>query len=310
MNPDPVPILLNPSAGTGAAGRSRARLEAELRRQGIPYELTVTTSAAHLRERTRELAARGGIVAGAGGDSTFLIMAEEILKTGALAALALVGLGSSNDIPAALGLETIGKACRAIRAGGRKRVDVGAVIEDGVLRRHFLGQANVGLGVAVNRYVSGLAARKPRRAKRQTLSGFAGIRKAYRDRLVPLPLRVETEDARAEGLFTAAVFANIPLWTSGKRIAPAALADDGLLDACLIGPCSMLRLARIYALAGRGRHTGEPEVRMLRAPEFAVRSETPFDIQADGEIIEADPAARPARTVVFRALPGALEIVA
>lgn len=303
-----VPILFNPSSGLGRAVHFKDKLEAELRRLGVPFALTVTESEAHLRELTRRKAADDRLVAGAGGDSTFMIMADEIMKTGGRAALGLIGLGSSNDVPAAFGLGTIETACRALRDGRRRKIDVGLILGNGNRTSYFLGQANIGLGAAVNVYMAGLAARHPRLASRQTIAGFFGVRQAYKRRSVPLQLRLEgRESGRVEGRFIVALFANTPFWATGKRIAPQAEPDDGLLDACLIGPCSMRRLARIAALARTGRHIGEPEVRILRSGEFVVRADAAFDVQADGEIVCGGEKREPAM-VIIRAVPAALEI--
>jgi len=309
MNPAPIPIFLNPAAGAGRAARLQEKLEDELRRFGVPYALHVTESEIHLRQLTRQSAVDHRFIAGAGGDSTFMIMAEEILRAGAGTALGLIGLGSSNDVPAAFGLDSIETACRALRDRRRRRIDLGMILRDGIYSTYFLGQANLGLGAAVNRYVTALAARRPRLAAHQALAGFFGIREAYKHGRVPIRLRIDSGPSGViEDFFTVAVFANTPLWATGKRIAPEARPDDGLLDACLIGPCSMRRLARLYALAATGRHVGEPEVRLLRSPEFAVGSESAFDVQADGEIVPG-PGGPGKNALIIRALPFALEIL-
>jgi len=305
----PIPVLLNPSAGAGRASRMRARLESELKRQGIPYTLTVPESEAGLREATRRLAAAERVIAGAGGDSTFLIMAEEILKSGGRAALGLVGMGSSNDIPSSLGLDTIEAACRALGEGRPRGIDVGVVERDGARLGYFLGQANLGLGVAVNRYVAGLAARRPRLASRQFLDGFFGVREAYRMGRIPVAMRIEGGEAgRVEGSFVAAVFANTPLWATGLRIAPEARPDDGLLDLCLIEACPFRRLLRIYAAARKGRHADLPEVRLRCSKKFEVKLAGPAFVQTDGEILEVG-GGEGSQTIAFGLLPSALNIL-
>lgn len=312
----PLTILLNPSAGLGRARWAQARIAAELARLGLPHSLIVTQSENHLRELVRKLASsgpEGRILAGAGGDSTFLIMANEILaqNSGGLPAgpiLGLIGLGSSNDIPAAFGLDSLETACRVLRDGRPRLVDAGEVVKNGRRFGYFLGQANVGLGVAVNRFVFDLAWRRPRLARRQTLAGLAGIRRAYRTGEVPIPVAISWEGGAADGPLTLAVFANTRIWATGRIIAPEADPDDGRLDACLIGPCSMRRLARIYALTKTGRHIGQPEVRMAKAREFTIRTDSRLDVQTDGEIIEGTPSGE-TRTILVRAVPGALRVL-
>ncbi|MDD8027656.1 MAG: diacylglycerol kinase family protein [Acidobacteriota bacterium] len=312
----PITILLNPAAGAGLARRMQARLEEELKRLEVPYSLIVTQSEDHLRELTRKLAAAGPadrVLAAAGGDSTFQIIAGEILArkagTGVTPPiLSLIGLGSSNDIPAAFGLTGLETACRVLRDGRVRRIDAGVVLKDGEAPGYFLGQANVGLGAAVNRFVFDLAGRRPAWARRQTLAGVLGIRRAYQLKDVPIRLSVEWEGGRLEGPFTLAVFANTRVWATGRIIAPEADPQDGCLDACFIAPCSMRRLARLYGLTRTGAHTGQPEVRIVKAKAFTLRTEYRLDVQTDGEIIEGTPDGAP-RTITVRAVPAALRIL-
>ena len=157
MTGRPLPILLNPAAGAGRAGRGREQLEAELKRQGVSYVLTITDDESHLRDLTRSLAAEGHPLAGAGGDSTFLVMLDEIMAAPTRPRLGLIGIGSSNDVPREFGLDTLERACAALKNGTARTIDIGFVETDGGAKRHFLGQANIGLGAEVNRYVARLA---------------------------------------------------------------------------------------------------------------------------------------------------------
>jgi YegS/Rv2252/BmrU family lipid kinase len=309
MTGRPLPVLLNPSAGSGKAGRVRERLEAELRRQGIAYTLTITEDEDHLRRLTRSLAAERGTLAGAGGDSTFRIMIQEIMSADARPRLGLIGIGSSNDISREFGIETLAKACAALSAGWTRKIDVGYVTEGPGPEHYFLGQANIGLGAAVNRYVAGLAERGRRLAGKQALSGFLGILNAYRTAQVPLELSIEGPDGSASGTYVAAVFANTRFWATGRIIAPQARPDDGALDACLISACSIRRLAGINAAAKKGRHVRRREVTMLRSPEFRITSPRAFHIQADGEIVAEDGRALSCFRAQIGLRPAALEIL-
>ncbi len=306
----PLAILFNPSAGMGKALPLKDRLEGILRRRGLAYELIVTESEAHLRELTRRLAASGRAVAGAGGDSTFHIMANEIVGAGADVPLGMVGTGSSNDIPLDFGLETMEKACAVFKAGRTRRVDLGVVLAEGRRLRYFLGQANIGLGASVNRFVQDLATRRPALGKRQLLAGILGIRHAYRSREIPRRLLVKTEGREAAGEFVLAVFSNTGYWATGRLINPDADPADGALDACLIGKMSFLRLARVASLARRGAHGKIKKVSFLRAAGFDVEADEPFAIQADGEILGPPGSPASFRRVRIEAVPQVLTVFA
>ena len=177
MTGRPLPFCSIPRPAWAGPGRERERLEAELKRQAIAYALTVTENEDHLRRLTRALAAGGSALAVAGGDSTFLIMRRrDHDRRGRGPASGLIGIGSSNDIPREFGIETLERACAALKSGTAGPIDVGwSISASGGPTRYFLGQANVGLGPAVNAYVAGLGESGRRLARRQTLAGFLGI---------------------------------------------------------------------------------------------------------------------------------------
>jgi len=293
----------------GRALRRKLKLEQILRHLEVRYDLIMSRSETHLRELTREHAEKYGTLVGAGGDSTFHIMVNEIIAAGAEVNFGLIGVGSSNDIALEFGLDSLEKACRALKGGRSRKIDLGCIREGGTPLSYFLGQANIGLGAFVNIRVAETALRKPWLAKRQTLAGILGIRMAYRSKGIPLPLKVHAEAGRTEGDFVAAIFSNVRFWATGKIIAPEAVPDDGQLDACLIRDCSFLRLARISRLANAGRHAEANEVEIRRAPTFEVSSDKSFEIQSDGEIIRTADGRSAFQKVTFSIVPRALNLI-
>jgi diacylglycerol kinase family enzyme len=309
MLKDPIAILFNPSAGKGKALKKRDRLERLLQKWEVPFELKVTASEDNLRALTRECTARYRALAGAGGDSTFQIMIDEIARSGANVDFGLIALGSSNDIAREFELDSLEKACQALKRGRTRSIDLGSIEHDGMILKYFVGQANIGLGVRVNRYVEEISGKRPRLAAFQSLAGTLGIIRSYQRKEVPLHLTVLADGQRREGGYVVANFSNIRFWATGRTLIPSARPDDGRLDSCLIKECSFLRLARLAFLARKGRHVGAPEVEFLRAPAFEISSEGRFEVQVDGEIIGG------ARTPLFfnniqvRAVPQGLRLI-
>ncbi len=302
-------ILFNPSAGKGKAKKRKYVLERLLRKWEVPYDLIVTASADDLRTLTRELAGRYRALAGAGGDSTYQIMIDELVRAGAEVDFGLIPLGSSNDIAREFGLTDLEKACLVLKRGRTRTIDLGAVDHQGQILSHFVGQVNIGLGVQVNRYVEELSMKWPRLASWQSLAGTLGIIRAYRRKEVPLSLTIQTEDEERQGRFIVASFNNIRNWASGRVLVPSARPDDGRLDSCLIANCPFLRLARLALSARKGRHVGASEVEFLAAPAFRVSSEREFDVQVDGEIIGGFRSPGLFQDVQVRAIPGRLRII-
>jgi diacylglycerol kinase family enzyme len=306
---DRAAILFNPAAGKGAARGKKERLERFLRKWAVRYDFIFTQSADDLRTQTRDSAGRYRALVGAGGDSTLQIMADELAKCGADVELGFIPLGSSNDIAREFGLIDLENACRILKRGKTRKIDLGAVHHQDRLLHYFVGQTNIGLGVRVNRYVEEFALRWPPLASFQSLAGTLGVFRAYRRREVPLFLSVRAEDRESRGRFILASFNNIRFWASGRILNPSARPDDGFLDGCLIEECSFLRLTRLAALARRGRLARAPEAAFLVAPAFFISSECEFDVQVDGEIIGGYATPRLFRDIRVSAVPGKLRLI-
>lgn len=90
---------------------------------------------------------------------------------------------------------------------------------------------------------------------------------------------------RSHQLTMVAALANSPLYGGGMKVAPNAKMDDGLLDLCIVGAVSPLRLLRLFPSVYAGRHLGIREVEYFQAERVRVETEEPQDVYADGEFV-------------------------
>ncbi|MHB8056103.1 MAG: diacylglycerol/lipid kinase family protein [Candidatus Aminicenantales bacterium] len=305
----PMLVLFNPSSNMGRAAKKRDAVKAALDKAGLKYTFVVTQSVGHLRRVARDAGRDHNLIVGAGGDSTYALIAGEILAGRLNAVLGMIPLGSSNDVPHEFGLDKIEYAVEALRDGRTHKIDLGIVKAEGETLGCFLGQANVGLGAVVNRRVARMAERRRKKVRIQAAAGFLAIRASIWSREVPLSLEIEGGGKTFAGKYMVAVFSNIRYWATGRLIAPRARPDDGILDLCLIKPCPFIRLAEIYRLAGRGRHGRFNQVEFHRAASFRVRSMFPMEIQADGEILGSSNGRSRFTELEIETVPNALEIV-
>jgi diacylglycerol kinase family enzyme len=309
METEKVAILFNPSAGKGIALRNKERLGELLKKYAIPHDLFVTQSEENLIRLTGEKSKEYQVLVGAGGDSTFNIMANEIFRRSADVTLGMIGLGSSNDIVKEFGVDSLDKACLALKNRRMKRIDLGSIEEDNFLLRLFLGQANVGLGVSVSKHVEDLVRRGSRFVKYQSVAGISGIYEAFRSQKVPISIKIESTMGDIHGRFILATFNNIRWWATGRLLCPEAKVDDGKLDGCLIGDCSFSRFLRIASMAKKGKHIKAEEMEVLQSSRFDVSAEQPFEIQTDGEIVRRADSSTEFRSIQFRVMPRALNII-
>jgi diacylglycerol kinase family enzyme len=82
-----------------------------------------------------------------------------------------------------------------------------------------------------------------------------------------------------------AAFANAPLYGGGMKVAPRAKMNDGLLDVCIVGEVSRLKLLSLFPTVYAGRHLGIREVEYFQAERARVETECPLDVYADGEYV-------------------------
>lgn len=304
-----IAILFNPSAGKGRAELKRRTLQKCLKEEGIACDWFESRHEDDLRDLVKVTATDYPILIAAGGDTTLLIVINEMMRLKADNTLGMIGLGSCNDVVKEFDVHSLKKACRAIRRNLTRQIDLGVVREGRKILRYYPGQASIGLAVLVNQYVEQVVKRSPRLGKYQTISGIRGGWQAYRSAEVPLNLDVEFDKGRVSGEFMLAVFNNIRYYAAGKMTSPRARTDDGLLDAFLVKKCSFSRLAYIALLTPPAAFVDKKEVITIQAPQFTVSSDKPFTIQIDGEVLSEHARPRQFRNLEFASVPQALKII-
>jgi YegS/Rv2252/BmrU family lipid kinase len=304
-----VALLFNPSSGKGRATQKRRALQRCLREQGVAYDWFESRHEDDLRDLVAATAADYSTLVAAGGDTTLLIVINELMRLGADNTLGMIGLGSCNDVVREFGIQTMRQACQAIRRRRTRLIDLGSVREGKKVLRYYPGQASIGLAVLINQYVDQALKRNPRLGRLQTLSGLAGGWRACRSDEMPIQLEVEHEGGRVSGEFMLAVFDNIRYYAAGRKALPQARTDDGRLDALLIRKCSFPRLAYVALLSPPASYARKKEVVVLQSPRFALRADRPFTIQIDGEVLAQGPEPLTFRSLEFVAVPRALKIV-
>jgi diacylglycerol kinase family enzyme len=304
-----VAILFNPSSGKGRASQKRRALHACLKENGVAFDWFESRHEDDLRDLVKVTAADYPTLVAAGGDTTMLIVINELMRLKADNSLGMIGLGSCNDVVREFEIHSLKKACLAIRKNRSRRIDLGMALDGEKVLRYYPGQASIGLAVLINQYVERVMKRSPRLGKYQTLSGLRGGWQALRSADLPMELTVEYENGTFRGEFILAVFNNIRYYAAGKMATPRARTDDGLLDAFLVKKCSFSRLAYITFLTPPAAYAEKKETVAIQAPRFMVRSDKPFSVQIDGEILPAGDAPRLFKKIEFASAPQALKII-
>jgi diacylglycerol kinase family enzyme len=306
---DKVAILFNPSSGKGRATQKRRTLQKYLKASGVSYDWFESRHEEDLRDLVKVTCADYQTLVAAGGDTTMLIVINELMRLKADNSLGMIGLGSCNDVVREFEIHSLKSACRALKRNRTRRIDLGMAISGDKILRYYPGQASIGLAVLINQYVEQVVKRSPRLGKYQTLSGLRGGWRALRSADMPMELTVESENGVAQGEFVLAVFNNIRYYAAGKMATPQARTDDGMLDAFMVKKCSFSRLAYITFLTPPATYADKKEAVFIQAPRFTVRSNKPFSVQIDGEILSVANSPRLFKKIEFASAPQALKII-
>ncbi|MCF8097946.1 MAG: diacylglycerol kinase family lipid kinase [Desulfarculaceae bacterium] len=287
-----IALIHNPQAGRGKAPAAAQRLQAALAGAGLNPKELLTKGRGHAEELVGQAVAQGAqVVMVVGGDGTMPEAPQAL--AGSPACLAPLPAGRCNDFCRALGLSLNAEALvAAVAEGGVRTVDLARV--NG---RNYCTVGAVGFDAEVSRYVDLM--KGPLWGQPAYVYAVLRMLRRYR----PPQVSLTWDDGQYNGpLFLAAV-ANTPTYGNQIRIAPQAVADDGILDICLVRSLSTLRVLRLLPSALKGRHGGVPEVSFLRTRKVEITCDRPMELWADGEPVAASP-------LKVEILPQALRVVA
>jgi diacylglycerol kinase (ATP) len=280
----PMRVILNPMARHGAGRRLRAEIEIALQRAGLAFDLVETEGPGHAAELARTAVQAGfRTVVAAGGDGTVHEVANGILTADPSphAALGLIPIGTGNDFRKMIpGTSTRALAVATLAHGRIAPYDVGRARWQ-ERTEYFMNAMGTGIDVEVVRRM-----RRARFVPGGLLYVAALLRALVHYR--PMPIHIEVDGAIIEERIMLLAVANGTCIGGTFRICPAARADDGLLDVCVVSDLPILRNARLIPRVIKGEHAGCAGVTSRRGRSIRLRSRAagPLRFQLDGELRE------------------------
>ena len=288
IEPSPADLLLiNPSAGGGAALAAAGPLREFAERRGWRVEPRLTTSAAELTQLAKEGVCEGRRrIFVLGGDGTFQDVANAVGAHSGVV-LGILPAGGGNDLAQALGLpnDPIHAAEMLLSGAPRPMDTVRYAAADG-RTRFYLGGGGLGLDARAAEFANTSYRRLRGRMRyiAAALHALAGFR--------PLRVRATLESGEPRELdVEALVFGvlNTPSYGGGVKLAPGAKIDDGKLDVVLVKPLNLWEIAR--ALPGLALHGELRSSRVERwsATRVRIQVEGGAMFHGDGEILGPTP---------------------
>jgi diacylglycerol kinase (ATP) len=287
-------LVVNPAAAGGRLGRQWPRIHERLRALGFDPPMAFTEAPGHATQLAAEAVKRGEtVVVVAGGDGTICEAVQGLHDAGG-GILGVLPLGTGNDAARTLGVPVnLEAAAKVITAGVTRRVDLMRADD-----RVVLNAIGIGLLGAINvnstriKFVRGIAA---------YLAAAAGTLFSYDCPEIAL----STGPFKFRGRMTILAIHSGVTTGGGFRLTPAALPDDGALDALLVEATSVpTRLARLVA-AVQGTVAKKPGSRELRFTRLELETAVRLPCHFDGNPSYIEP---PGMT--FQVLPGALDVLA
>jgi YegS/Rv2252/BmrU family lipid kinase len=273
-----VLIIVNPAAAGGRAGREWPEVRGRLNALGLEAEHRLTEAPGHATELAAEAVAAGiGTVVALGGDGTYCEVAEGLYRAGG-GVLGLLPAGTGNDAARTLGVPLdLAGAVHTVRTGRQRPVDLVKVGD-----RLVLNAIGVGLTADINR-------RAARIKFMRGITVYALTALVSLFRYASPTVRLEAPDFSYEGDMVLLAVHNGPTTGGGFNLTPAAVPDDGLLDAAVVpgvGPLGRLPrlLAAMRGTLGRQRGTVE-----LQVPHLDVHFSVPLPVHLDGNQDQLEP---------------------
>lgn len=272
-----IGVIINPTSGGGRTLREWPRLEAALVSQGKTITQHISTSEADFRATARAYARRFNALGICGGDSSLTIAAEELSALKYKGELLFLPAGSVNDIVIDID-EAQGKMSGSIYLG-----ELSAEKE----RKVFIGQANWGLGVIVNRWVGKLLRVLPPLRKFQETIGTLCIVAAHLLRRETVFATFNIGNRRVSGRYSIILVTQLKHWASGLRFAAGASFYSPDFQIVTVRRTGLIRLIRIILAAKTGAHTAFSEVEVFSSPSLSLQLLKPAAVQVDGDILSA-----------------------
>ncbi len=256
-------------------------MHVDILRSGGPQETD-----AEIRRRRESL----DLVIVGGGDGTISSTARTLYEC--QLPLAILPLGTANDLARSLGIDDLQQAFAVIKANHRRAIDLGSVNDN-----LFFNVAHMGLGVSVTEELDDEA--KKRWGVFSYLRAFFSA--VARTRQFRVQITADGDHYTQRSIQLAV--GNGRYYGGGNVVHESARIDDARLCLYSLRPQGVWELLTLAPLLRGGKHNLARRVFTLSGEQIEIVTRPAgMEIHADGEPTTRTPA-------VFKVLPGALEVV-
>jgi len=281
-------IIVNPTAGKGAAKKALPKIEDLLKRLEIDYDLKVTEYPGHAIEIAQAAGTNGyNTVVAVGGDGT----ANEVIN-GLMAAVngsqkmanfAVLPVGRGNDFSYGMGIpQDLESACQLLVDGKTRKIDIGFLRGGDYPEGRYFGN---GIGIGFDTVVGFEAAKLP-----SFIGGIPGYIIAALKTIFlffnePI-IRIEIDGEVVEQPCLLVSVMNGRRMGGSFMFAPDSASDDGMLNLCIAGKLTRLQVLGLFPKVMAGTQSDHPAITMPTGQTISIEAVTgSLPVHADGETI-------------------------
>ncbi len=298
-------VIVNPTAGRGAARRAIPAIEEALTEHGLGYDLVCTEFPWHAADIAEAAILQGfdSLIA-VGGDGTTNEIINGMVRArqagAGTAALGIIPIGGGNDFAFGMGLPLgFHKSIKVLAAHETRLVDIGYLSGGQYPEGRFFGN---GVGIGFDAVVSFIAAKKRLRG----FSGYliAAVQAIYRYFKAPtIKIDLGSETIVQPSLMVSIM--NGRRMAGGFMMAPQAAPDDGLFDLLIADEVPPSVIWQLIPRFLQGNQFGHPAIKSCRASKVIVQAVTGLlPVHADGEEISEG-----CEQIAVEILPRAIELI-
>lgn len=282
-------FIINPHSKSGYGMSIWKRAEAILKEREVSYEARFTEYTGHAKKLTEQIArlSRPCTLSVLGGDGTLNEVINGLAETDfSHITLGYIPTGSGNDFARALNLSgDVGKCMDAILAPSQcTAVDIG-LARTQENSRYFLVSSGIGYDADIcrNVMVSPLKKAMNKIHLGKLTYVLIALKLLILYKACPVSVRIDKKETASLSKFFFITGMNMPYEGGGVKFCPKADFQDSLLDICIIGNLSKLKILALFPTAFVGKHGRFQGVTLTRCKRIDISSKSPLPIHCDGE---------------------------
>jgi diacylglycerol kinase (ATP) len=285
--------VMNTHASRAAAGTEP--LVSRLQALGVTV-LPTSDGEAIAKIVERAISAGAELLIAAGGDGTVTAVANAILTAKSTVPMAIIPLGTGNDLARSLGVPLDPEAAVTLLTTAKRRAIDVVHVRSGADGSFMLNMATGGSSTQTTQ-----ATTKESKRRFKAWSYFLNSWRAITGRRA-FKVRAWADGRRVKCKALNITVANGRSAGGGFVLAPHAELDDGLIDFVAVRRSSWWDLIRMAAKLLVGRLNNDPKLLEVRCRRLELTAKPAFALSVDGEVGLRTP-------IVFTVAPGALTVL-